>query len=160
MSNTEFNRLQSSVIQQDLGRVGIALDVRTYEFATLYADVLSGNFQLFTLQWTAGALADPDILRRVFHSGQVPPAGFNRGRYSNPRVDALLDEASEAADQERRLALYGEVQRIVAADVPYISLWHKTNVAVAQRGIAGVHLTPLADYYFLKDVSRVAAPAN
>jgi peptide/nickel transport system substrate-binding protein len=160
VSNTEFNRLQSSVIQQDLGRVGIALDVRTYEFATLYADVLSGNFQLFTLQWTAGALADPDILRRVFHSGQVPPAGFNRGRYSNPRVDALLDEASEAADQERRLALYGEVQRIIAADVPYISLWYKTNVAVAQRGIAGVHLTPLADYYFLKDVSRVAAPAN
>jgi len=44
--------------------------VRSYEFATLYADVLRGNFQLFTLQWVG--VSDPDMLRRVFHSQQVP----------------------------------------------------------------------------------------
>jgi peptide/nickel transport system substrate-binding protein len=120
----------------------------------LYADVIAGNFQLFTLQWTGGALADPDILRRVFHSSQVPPLGFNRGRYSNPQVDALLDEAGATADEPRRLALYAEVQRIVAREVPYISLWHKRNVAVAQRTLAGIHLSPLADLVFLKDVAR------
>jgi len=160
VSNSEFNRLQSSVIQQNLRDVGIELDVRTYEFATLYADVLSGNFQLYTLQWTAGALADPDILRRVFHSKQAPPAGFNRGRYSNPEVDALLDRAGEMEDPARRLDLYGQVQRIIANDVPYVSLWYKTNVAVAQKGLSGVRLTPLADFYFLKDVARVAVATN
>jgi peptide/nickel transport system substrate-binding protein len=160
VSNSEFNRLQSTVIQENLRDIGIELDVRTYEFATLYADVLSGNFQLFTLQWTAGALADPDILRRVFHSMQAPPAGFNRGHYSNPQVDALLDEAGETEDGPRRLALYAEVQRIIARDVPYVSLWHKTNVAVAQRNLSGVRLTPLADFYFLKDVARIATAAN
>ena len=134
--------------------------MRTYEFATLYADVLSGNFQLFTLQWTAGALADPDILRRVFHSKQAPPAGFNRGRYSNPEVDALLDRAGNMEDSAERLELYARVQRIIARDVPYVSLWYKTNVAVAQRGLAGVRLTPLADFYFLKDVARVAVATN
>ena len=160
VSNSEFNRLQSSVIQQNLRDVGIDLDVRTYEFATLYADVLSGNFQLFTLQWTAGALADPDILRRVFHSNQVPPAGFNRGRYSNPQVDRLLDEAGDTVDEQRRLALYADVQRIIARDVPYVSLWYKTNVAVARQDLTGIRLTPLADFYFLKDVARVAAATN
>jgi peptide/nickel transport system substrate-binding protein len=55
------------VIQQHLRQVGIDVDVRSYEFATLYADVLGGNFQMFTLQWVGGAVADPDILRRVFH---------------------------------------------------------------------------------------------
>lgn len=159
-SNSEFNRLQSSVIQQNLAEVGIGLDVRSYEFATLYADVLAGNFQLYALQWTAGALADPDILRRVFHSKQVPPAGFNRGRYSNPRVDALLDAAGVETDEPRRLALYADVQRIVAHDVPYISLWYKTNVAVAQRSLSGVRLSPLADFLFLKDVARVAVTTN
>ena len=160
VSNSEFNRLQSAVIQQNLRDVGIELDVRTYEFATLYADVLSGNFQLFTLQWTAGALADPDILRRVFHSKQAPPAGFNRGRYSNPQVDALLDDADGTEDAPRRLALYAEVQRILARDVPYVSLWYKTNVAVAQRNLTGIRLTPLADFNFLKDVARIAAATN
>jgi len=160
VSNTEFNRLQSSVIQQDLRNVGVDLDVRTYEFATLYADVLSGNFQLFTLQWTAGALADPDILRRVFHSAQAPPAGFNRGRYANPEVDALLDDAGRTEDPARRVDLYAKVQRLIAHDVPYISLWYKTNVAVAQRGLSGVRLTPIADYMFLKDVARIGAATN
>ena len=160
VSNSEYNRLQSTVIQQNLREVGIALDVRTYEFATLYADVLSGNFQMFTLQWTGGALADPDILRRVAHSGQVPPAGFNRGHYSNPAVDALFDAADRTEDAPRRLELYAQAQRIIADDVPYISLWHKTNVAVAQRDLSGVKLTPMGDFYFLKDVSRRAASAN
>ena len=41
VSSSEFNRLQSAVIQQDLREVGIELDVRTYEFATLYADAVS-----------------------------------------------------------------------------------------------------------------------
>jgi peptide/nickel transport system substrate-binding protein len=160
VSNSEFNRLQSTVIQQNLREVGIDVDVRTYEFATLYADVLSGNFQMYTLQWTAGALADPDILRRVFHSRQVPPVGFNRGRYANPEVDALLDQAEAAADEAVRLNLYAEVQQIVAHDVPYVSLWYKTNVAITQRGLAGVRLNPLGDLSFFKDVSRIAAPTN
>lgn len=154
VSNTEFNRLQSSVIQQNLRDVGIDLDVRTYEFATLYADVLAGNFQLFTLQWTAGALADPDILRRVFHTKQAPPVGFNRGRYSNPELDEVLDEAGALENGPRRLELYAKAQRIIAEDVPYVSLWYKTNVAVAQKNLAGVRLTPLAEYTFLKDVAR------
>ena len=158
-SNAEFNRLQSALVQQNLHDIGVELDVRTYEFATLYADVQAGNFQLFFLQWTGGSLADPDILRRVFHSNQVPPAGFNRGHYSNPEVDRLLDEASASADDPRRLALFQQVQRIVAQDLPYISLWYKTNFAVAQRTLTGVHIPPLADLDFLRDVARVPARA-
>ena len=132
-SNIEFNRLQAAVVQQDLARVGVALDVRTYEFATLFADVIAGNFQLYFLQWAGGALADPDILRRAFHSSQAPPMGFNRGRFSNAEVDALLDEAATSLDPIRRQAAFAQVQRVLAREVPYISLWHKTNFAIAQR---------------------------
>lgn len=153
-SSQEFNRLQAAVIQQNFRAVGVALDVRTYELATLFADVLKGNFQMYVLQWTAGSLADPDILRRVFHSQQVPPFGFNRGRYSNPRVDALLDQAAASTDGAQRLALFHEVQRLVAADVPYLSLWNKTNFVVAQPSLSGVRVSALGDLAFLKDVAR------
>lgn len=154
VSTSEFYRLQAAVIQQDLAGVGIALDVRSYEFATLYTDVTSGNFQLFTLQWVG--VSDPDMLRRVFHSAQVPPAGFNRGYYSNSEVDALLDRATSSTDDRLRRELYARVQQIVAADVPYVSLWYKTNVAVSQPDIRGVSLFPAADYYFLEDVYHAA----
>jgi peptide/nickel transport system substrate-binding protein len=51
VSTNEFYRLQAAVIQQDLRNVGIDLDVRSHEFATLAQDVARGNFQLATLQW-------------------------------------------------------------------------------------------------------------
>jgi peptide/nickel transport system substrate-binding protein len=152
VSTNEFYRLQATVIQQDLRKVGIDVDVRSYEFATLSKDVAGGNFQLVTLQWVG--ISDPDMLRRVFHSKQMPPVGFNRGFYSNPAVDELIDQATGAADYETRGRLYQEVQRRVAEDAPYISLWYKTNVAVAQHDLTGVRLSPLAGFTFLKDVAR------
>jgi peptide/nickel transport system substrate-binding protein len=154
VSSTEFNRLQSAVIQQDLRRIGIGVDVRAYEFATLYADVLRGNFQLFTLQWVG--VSDPDMLRRVCHSRQMPPTGFNRGFFSDPEVDRLIDDATVSIDENRRRELYGRVQKLVADQVPYVSLWYKTNVAVARQDIRGLALSPSADFRFLKDVWRGA----
>jgi peptide/nickel transport system substrate-binding protein len=152
ISTNEETRLQSTVMQQDLRRVGIDLDVRSYEFATFFADVLKGDFQIFSLQWVGGALADPDILRRVFHSNQVPPAGFNRGYYKNDEVDRLIDEASRAQTEEERRAKYGRVQQLIAEDAPYIPIWNKVNAIVAQRGFTGLHLPSTGDFQSLRDV--------
>lgn len=152
VSTNEFIRLQAAVIQQDLKQAGIDLDVRSYEFATLYADVLKGNFQLFTLQWVG--VSDPDMLRRVFHSKQMPPSGFNRGYYENAEVDRLIDAASAATTDADRRRLFSAAQRVVAEDAPYISLWTKTNVAVSRTGIEGVKLTPSAEFTFLRDVTK------
>jgi peptide/nickel transport system substrate-binding protein len=153
-TSLEFPRLQAAVIQQNLRDVGIDVDVRSYEFATLYADILKGNFQMYAMQWVGGALADPDILRRVFHSQQGPPAGFNRGHFSDPEVDHLIDEASNATDYEQRRELYGKVQQRIAAAAPYISLWHRTNFALSQPSLKGIHLSPQGDFTFLRNVSR------
>jgi len=156
VQSIEYSRLQASVIQQNFREVGVELDVRLFEFATLYADVLKGNFQLYVLQWTGGYAADPDILRRVFHSQQTPPSGFNRGYFHDARVDDLIDRASVSENRDERQRLFGDAQKILATDVPYISLWNKTNYAIAQRTLTGIELRPAADFLFLKDVARVA----
>ena len=135
-------------------RTGIELDVRSYEFATVFADIIKGNFQIMSLQWVGGAVIDPDILRRVFHSTQVPPAGFNRGHYRNPEVDRLIDLASAAIDERARKQYYGAAQRIIAEDAIYIPIWNRVNVAVAQKTLDGVHLSPSIDFSMLKDVRR------
>jgi peptide/nickel transport system substrate-binding protein len=58
-------------------------------------------------------------------------------------------------DQERR-AFYVRAQQLIAEDVPYVSLWYKKNIAVFQPDLSGVRLSPIADFTFLKDVSRSA----
>jgi len=154
-STSEVYRVQAAAIQHDLAKVGVAVDVKSSELQTLFADVLRGNFQLYTLQWVG--VTDPDMLRRVYHSRQAPPAGLNRVFYSNPEVDRLIDEAARAVEVSERQELYARAQRLIAEDVPYISLWYKTNVAVFQPDIHGVRLSPIADFGFLKDVSRGGA---
>jgi peptide/nickel transport system substrate-binding protein len=156
ISTNEEVRLQSTVIQQDLRRVGIDLDVRSYEFATVFADIQKGNFQIMSLQWVGGAVIDPDILRRVFHSTQTPPAGYNRGHYHNLEVDRLIDLASAAVDEPERKRYYGAAQRIIAEDAVYIPIWNRVNVAVAQKSLDGLRMTPSIDFSMLKDVKRVA----
>jgi len=151
-STSEMYRVQAAAIQQDLARVGIKLEVRSQEFATLLGDVVKGNFQMFTAQFVGGV--DPDMLRRVFHSSQAPPNGLNRAHYRNADVDRLIDQASGTTDDGQRRVLYGEAQAAIARDAPLISLWYKTNVAVFQPDIQGVRLSPIADFTFLKDVFR------
>jgi len=154
IGTSEETRLQGTAIQQDLAKIGIALDVRSYETATLFADLVRGDFQLSNPQWVGGAVLDPDILRRVFHSSQVPPAGFNRGRYSNPEVDRLLDVAEAAVSEADRKKYYSAVQKLVAEDAPYIPIWNRVNYIMAQPTLSGLHLNPISDFIALKDVKK------
>jgi len=151
-STAEAYRLQAAVIQRDLAEAGIGLDVRSYEFATLMSDVVRGNVQLYTLQYVG--VTDPDMLRRAFLSTQVPPVGFNRGHYANPEVDDLITRATQSLDETERRDLYREVQRLIADDLPYVSLWAKTNVAVSRADLDGVTLSPIAEFSFLRHVRR------
>ncbi len=157
ISTNEETRLQSTVIQQDLARVGIDLEIRSYEFATFFADVINGNFQLFSLQWVGGALVDPDILRRVFHSSQIPPVGFNRGHYRNAKVDCAIDEATRALSETDRKKYYSKAQKLIAEDAPYIPLWNRTNAVVARPTLTGLHIGPTGDFRPLKDVKKAVS---
>jgi peptide/nickel transport system substrate-binding protein len=157
-STTEVYRIQAAAIQHDLARVGIAIDVRSSEFQTLSADVLRGNFQMYTLQFVG--VTDPDILRLVYHSQQVPPTGLNRVRYRNADVDRFIEGAAAATDEDQRRVLYAQAQQRIAEDVPYIALWYKTNVAIFQPDIHGVTLSPIADFTFLRGVYRQPAGSD
>lgn len=138
------SRAQAAVIQDYLRRVGIQVEIQSFEWSTFYEDVKKGNFQLASLVWVG--VADPDGFRTRFQSAMAPPEGSNRGRYKNPALDVLLDEGLRTLDVGRRKAVYAEVQEILGRDAPYVSLWYKSNFALARRGIRGVELGPFAGF--------------
>jgi ABC-type transport system substrate-binding protein len=148
-STEETTRLMAAVLQQQLRAVGIALDIRTFEFATFYSDVTRGEFQFYSLRWVGGN-EDPDIFRYVFDSSQFPPVGANRGYYSNPQVDALIAQARAETDQDKRKQIYDQIQQILAEQVPYINLWYFDNVVVASKRVRNIILDPSGSYDFLK----------
>lgn len=142
-------RTLAAVLQQQLANVGIGLDIRTYEFATFFADVTHGEFQMYSLRWIGGN-EDPDIFEYIFDSDKFPPNGANRSFYSNPRVDALIDQGRRELDQNVRKQLYAEVQDILAQELPYIDLWYIDNVVVHSKRVKNLTLNPSGNYDFLK----------
>ena len=148
-STDETSRLLAVILQQELRQVGIALDVRSFEFASFYADVTRGAFQMYTLRWQGGN-EDPDIFRYAYHSNSVPPHGANRGRYLNPALDRLLDDAAKSGDQNSRRLEYEQAQQIIARDLPAVNLWYLDTVLVHNRRLENVHPSSSANFDFLR----------
>lgn len=148
-STLEDARLLAAVLQQQLARVGIALDLRSYEFATFYSDVTRGAFQMYSLRWVGGN-EQPDIFTYVFATKSFSPKGANRAHYSNARLDALLDDAEVSGDMSRRRNDYVEAQQILAHDLPAINLWYLDTVVVHNRRLTHVVPTPSGSYTFLE----------
>jgi peptide/nickel transport system substrate-binding protein len=148
-STEETTRLMVAVLQQQLHAVGIALDIRTFEFATFFADVTNGAYQLYSLRWIGGN-EDPDIFEYAFHSDKFPPHGANRSYYVNPKIDALINKGRAETDPARRKPIYAEIQSILATDLPYINLWFLDNVLVHSRRVRNLPLNPSGNYDFLK----------
>lgn len=148
-STEESTRLLAAVLQQQLREVGIALDIRTFEFATFFSDVTRGAYQLHSLRWVGGN-EDPDIFEYVFHSDKFAPHGANRTYYSNPRADALIDQARGELDPGKRKILYAQLQQILAEDLPYVDLWYQDNVLIHTKRVQNLTLNPAGNYDFLK----------
>ncbi len=149
-STDETVRLLATVLQQQMREAGIELTTRSAEFGTFYADITKGAFQMYILRWI-GSNEDPDIFRYAYGTASFPPKGGNRGRYTNARVDALIAAASGETDTTRRRAMYVEIQRLVAEDLPVIPLWYPNNEVVAARRVEGIRTHGSGTFDFLRD---------
>jgi len=152
----DLRRRIAEAFKEQLQRVGIELEVRTYEWGTFYSDIKKGNFHLYSLSWVG--ITDPDIYFTLFHSSSIPPYGDNRGRYRNRETDRLLEQGRRALNLEERRRVYRGVQRLLALELPYIPLWWIKNVVVMKPTIRGFIPYPDGDLISLKGVSLFPPP--
>ncbi len=157
-SQNKVARQLAVAIQEQLGRIGVDVQIESLEWGTFYGDILEGRFGLYGLTWVG--INDPDAFRLRFASNAVPPRGMNRGHYSNHRLDELLEMGAGESNSARRKAIYAEAQSLIAEDVPYVSLWWPDNVAVARPGLAPFVMPPDGSFSFLASVGWAAAPSG
>jgi peptide/nickel transport system substrate-binding protein len=150
-STEETSRLIAVILQQQLHEVGVDLEIRTFEFATFYADVVKGAFQIYILRWVGGSNQDPEIFEYIFDSQSFAPRRANRSYYSNPQVDAWIEEARTELDQSKRKELYARIQEQVLNDLPSLNLFSLDNVIVHTSRLRNVHADPMGNYDFLRD---------
>lgn len=155
-STNKFRIQIAKMICKMLEDVGIEVKLRAYEFGTFFSDIKSGNFQIYTMQWTEPI--EPDFYYWLFHSKSIPDEkgntrGANRGRYINLMVDELLDRGRITLDREERKRIYSQVQKIIAEELPYISLWHEDNIAIINSRYSGYQIFPNASFEPVVDIT-------
>ncbi|MEX2515840.1 MAG: ABC transporter substrate-binding protein [Gammaproteobacteria bacterium] len=143
-SNNPARIRLATIIQHQLEQVGIRVEIRSYDWGTFYADIKSGQFQMFSLSWVGLKL--PDIFRYVFHSESVPPTGANRGRYQDAKVDALISAAESRTDLDEQAAIYRELQAYLHRQLPYVGLWYEDNVLAMRAGLTDYPLPTDGNY--------------
>jgi len=154
-STVEVRRRIGEAIAAMLAEVGIEVEIRPLEWATLYGDVRRGAFDLFALAWVG--IEEPDHYHALLHSAMTPPRGTNRGGYADAQVDALAIAGRTLPDRAERQAVYEQIAGIVARDLPYVPLWWVDNVVVKNSRLLGFEPTPTGD---LRSLARARWSAD
>jgi oligopeptide transport system substrate-binding protein len=118
--------------------LGVSVDLPQLQFGQFLQDLDEGNFQVFSLGWIADYVDPQNFLDIKFHS----ESGNNETMYSNPEVDALLEEARTEQDQATRLELYQQAEEIIVQDAPWIPLFHARNNALIKPYVQDYFIAP------------------
>lgn len=126
-------REQSALaVQQDLGRVGVKVSIRTMEFAALVRDrVLPSKYAAMMIWWTTPP--DPDQFS-FYSTGQ----DNNHVKWSNRTADSLLQAGRETADPTRRRSIYNAFQRLEREDPPVLVLFYPREIQAVSSRLDGV----------------------
>jgi len=144
-----------AAIQADLAKVGLNVEIETYEWNTFLGKVnpgLEGKADMAEMAWMTN---DPDTLPYLALRSEAFPenGGFNSGYYSNPEVDKLLEEARRSTNQSERARLYKAMQEIVHEDAPWAFIANWKQNAVSAAAVGSFQLQP-SFFLILKDVTK------
>lgn len=108
-----------------LKNVGIELSINQTDWAGWTREMNEYNFDMTWAAWGASIFNDPE---GSWHSKWVKePSGNNITGFANPEVDALIDGMREEFDAEKRNETIRKIDRILAAEIPYVLLWNRSH---------------------------------
>jgi len=129
----------AAVVQSELRERGIDVTIKSISNAQLFlpktGTLPSGLFDLAYVPFTMGG--DPDD-SEVLHCG----APSNYMRWCNKQVDTLEQRALASVSQRERAALYAQIGRIVAHEVPILYLFNADYVYAQRRELRGFAPNP------------------
>jgi len=121
--------------------LGVTLKIENIESNFYYDQIYSGNHgQIFSGGWCAD-YPDPENFADVlFHSG----SSQNNGGYSNPALDALLEQARVERDVTKRIAMYQQAEQMIVDDAPVLFTTHSLSYQLVQPYVKGFVFTPIS----------------
>lgn len=137
-------------IQQQLGKIGIKLEVDIHQPAALRQMVANGKIPLFRGSWIAD-YADAENYLALFYSKNFCPGGANYTHFYDPNFDNLYEKAIAETNDSLRLKMYFQLDSIVTAQAPFVVLYYDEVLRFTQKNISGLGINSMN----LLDLKRV-----
>jgi oligopeptide transport system substrate-binding protein len=136
-----------AIIQEWQQNLGVEVSVRQVETEVLLYNLKREKDEMFILGWIADYPDPHNFLDTLFYTG----GENNIFEYSNPGLDALLDQAAIEQDNAIRLAMYQQAEQLVVDEAPCLPLWFGANYILVKPYVKGYELSPLG----VPDLSQV-----
>ncbi|MEM9398893.1 MAG: peptide ABC transporter substrate-binding protein [Verrucomicrobiota bacterium] len=123
--------------------LNIDIDLRLQEWATYLRSMDNLDYDIARSSWI-GDYVDPNTFLDCFVTGR----GNNRTGWSNPRYDALLEQANLNLDPVQRAELLKDAERIlVEEDMPIIPVYHVAGKLLYRKNkLGGIQPNVLAEH--------------
>ncbi|MFV3403603.1 MULTISPECIES: ABC transporter substrate-binding protein [Pseudomonas] len=140
-------RLSAEMLQADLAKIGLRLDIRVMEWAEMLRRAKNGEADLVSTGW-AGDNGDPDNFLTPLLGCEAAKTGENYARWCNPRFQELITRAREVIDNDERARLYSEALAVYDEDQPWISMAHPKMFTAMRENVEGYVINPLTNNNF------------
>ncbi|NQZ01459.1 MAG: ABC transporter substrate-binding protein [Bdellovibrionales bacterium] len=129
------------LIQADLKKIGIQVNLVSYDWPTYLAKARKGDHQMIQLGWT-GDNGDPDNFLNVLLGCAAVKAGSNVARWCDKKFESLVDKAKATTDLKARSEFYKEAQQIFKTEIPWVTLAHAKVFKAMSARVKGYQLSP------------------
>ncbi len=137
--------LVQQVLQSDWRRLGIDIRIRNEPARVFFGQTVSQR-RFPAMAMFAWISAPESVPRTTLHSTMIPTqennfSGQNYTGFRNARMDALIDQIEVELDRDKRKALWAELQRIYAAELPVVPLYFRANAYILPKWLKGIEPT-------------------
>jgi len=116
-------------------RIGVRTAVEAQPWTTFVGRAGRQEYSAFLIGWGSNPDGSHPLRNIIATFNRDRGWGAsNRGRYSNPQVDSLLDQSLSELDTEKREQLIVGAMRMAMQDVAVVPLHIQTNIWATRRG--------------------------
>jgi peptide/nickel transport system substrate-binding protein len=141
----------ASVIQAQLGELGITVTIRNASYSSLEGDVLAGHFQAMLL--SRNHLTDVPDPGAYLTADYTCHGTYNISHFCEPALDARLEEAVALPDSQRRFAVYAEIATQLQRDAASVFLIRERQRDAVSASVGGYRTHPLGHYILTRDLT-------
>jgi peptide/nickel transport system substrate-binding protein len=138
----------AEIIAEDLGALGMTVEVKTFETGNLNQIVIRPR--KYDALFFGQIINHESDLFAFWHSSQRKDPGLNVAMYANPKVDKILEDAFVATKKEDRVKKYAQFEEEIRRDMPAVFVYSPSFIYAVSKDLHGFtldHITSPSDRF-------------